>query len=405
MADKVSTIEAAPYKYPASIIPDNDKGRLHALYRYEILDSPPEPFFEKVTRLAAKLLHVPSAFVSLVDQDRVWYKSNYSSLDVPCVDRKDSLCSLTVINDQDLTVFEDTHLVPELLSSPYVDCEGGIRFYAGAPLVTHDGYNLGTLCVVSNAPRQLSDDEKETLRGLASLVMEHIEMRAMARKAVRRHDELHTGVMVGIDVPLKKQVELLQEAKKVPRPVHIINKTQSIANAVLTTTANLLYESGHEEKQVLPQRELVSIADIAKDVANTYEATVEAKNQELFFSVASRREMHVDPKLLHKAFALLVEHLIKYTLPKSSIAIDVFEDDGKFRVEVSNEDSSLTEPDLVKMFYKYAALSGKATGNENSTGLELAQAKEIVESHGGKVWAEATSHRSATKIIVEFPVD
>ncbi|GHA57341.1 GAF domain-containing sensor histidine kinase [Pontibacter akesuensis] len=404
MTNKQQSSLTPAYTSPDSLIPVNDVSRLRALYRYEILDSPPEPFFEKITRLAAKIFNVSSGFVSLVDRDRVWYKANFSSLDVPCVDREDSLCSHTIINEAPVTVFEDTHLIPDLLSSPYVSAEGGIRFYAGAPIITHDGYNLGTVCVISDQPRQTSEDEMKILADLATLVMEHIEMRAMARKAVRRHDALHSGIVVGINSSLKEQVELLKEAANVPGPVNIIKKTEHLATAMLNTTANLLHESAHEQLVVFPQRELVSVAAIAEAVANEYEAVAVGKGQELFYSVASRREMLVDPNLMHEALALLVDHLIKYTPKHSSLAIDVFEADDKFRVEVSNEDTTLKEADLLNMFYRYASLDGKVTGNENSTGLELARAKSIVESHDGAIWAETANHGSATKIVVEFSV-
>ncbi len=143
----------AVYHKPVSIIPTNDQDRLRKLHGYSILDTPPEEAFDKVARLAAQIFDTPSAFVTFVDKDRVFFKANLSPLEGNQVQRTDSLCSLAIL-EETVTVFDDTYQVPDLLESPHVSCQGGIRFYAGAPLKTREGYRLGTLCVVDSVPRQ-----------------------------------------------------------------------------------------------------------------------------------------------------------------------------------------------------------------------------------------------------------
>lgn len=392
-----------PYEKPASIIPANDQERLRALYRYEILDSAPEEFFEKITRMVACLLKMPSAFISLVDADRVWYKANFSTLDVPCVDREDSLCSLTIINEEEVTVFENTLDIPSLMSSPYVNNENGIRFYAGAPLITHDGYNLGTLCVVDGEARTISDEEKQVLMDLANLVMNHIEMRAMARKAIRKHDELHSGLVREVEVPLREQQLLLKEALNVPQPVNILKTAIQSLDDMCDNVRILQASSLKEEDVLIPQREMAPIASIARKVADELMPLADAKQLEVFFSVASRRELLVDPHMVYEAVFLLLNHLIKYTPQNSSIAIDIFESEQRFLVEISNERSTLTNADLNKMFFRYATLEGKATGSEHSSGLELARVKNIIESHGASIVAKVAERGEGTNIVIDFP--
>ncbi|MBD1395757.1 GAF domain-containing sensor histidine kinase [Pontibacter sp. JH31] len=396
-------VGALPYEKPASIIPENDQARLRALYRYEILDSAPEEFFEKITRMVARLLNTPSAFISLVDADRVWYKANFSTLDVPCVDREDSLCSLTIINEEKVTVFENTHDIPSLLSSPFVSSENGIRFYAGAPLITHDGYNLGTLCVIDGKPRTISEEEQKILLDLANLVMNHIEMRAMARKAIRKHDELYAGLVREVEVPLREQQLLLKEALHVPKPVNILKTAIQLVDDMSDNVRMLQASSLKEEDVLILQREMVPIATIAKNVVDELTPLADAKELEVFFTVASRRELLVDPDMVYEAIFLLLNHLIKYTPKQSSIAIDIFEDEQRFIVEISNEHSTLTKADLSKMFFRYATLEGKATGNEHSSGLELALVKNIVHSHGASIVARVAERGEGTNIVIDFP--
>ena len=120
------------YTRPTSIIPLNDAQRLEKLYEYRILDTHSEEAFDKIALLAAQIFNTTSAFISFVDEDRVFLKSNLSLLRNNIIDRRDSLCSLAILEDN-VTVFNDTHTSPDLMESPYVTGEDGIRFYAGAP--------------------------------------------------------------------------------------------------------------------------------------------------------------------------------------------------------------------------------------------------------------------------------
>lgn len=401
----MGTTDIAVTGKPHSIIPQNDTERLAALHRYEILDTPPEAFFDRITRLASRLLKAPSAFISLVDKERVWYKSNFSTLEVSCVDRNDSLCSLTVINNADITVFEDTHLVQGLMESPYVSQPGGIRFYAGAPLITRDSYNIGTVCVIDSEPRvSISEEEKVLLKDLASLVVEQIELRALARKATRKHDELHANLAHNIVEPLKEQQTLLREAEQTPERTNIIRKVHATATALQENLQNLLAESVQEEEIALhPQQ--IAISRIARVIAAEYEPLARAKKQDLYFTVASRREFFVDPELIREALSILVSTAIKYTPKGSSIGLDIYEGDGVYKIEVSTESSVLSDQDLRKVFLKYAVLSGKATGDESTSGLELSRAKSIIELHKGMIWAEHLGKESGKKFVIAFKVD
>ncbi|MHA6249943.1 GAF domain-containing sensor histidine kinase [Pontibacter sp. CAU 1760] len=386
---------------PDSIIPTNDAKRLAALFRYEILDTPPEAFFDRITRLAAKLLKAPSAFISLVDKERVWYKSNFSPLQVPSVERNDSLCSLTIINDIEVTVFEDTHQVNGLQESPYVSSPNGIRFYAGAPLITHDHFNIGTICVIDSKPRSATEEEKETLRDLAMLVVEQIEFRAMARKATRRHNELYNNLESNIIGPMQDQQTLLSAAYDAEDKSELIRQAQAKTN-VLQESLHKLLEESIEEDELVPHPQKVAISAIARKIAEEYEPLAKTKKQEFYFTVASRREFLVDPNLIREALSSLVSMAIKFAPSGSAIGLDIFENDGEYRIEISSETSVLTTQDLQKIFLKYAILSGKATGNETVSGLELAKAKRIIELHQGKLWAEQLGKDNGKKFVITF---
>ncbi|MBL0218767.1 MAG: sigma 54-interacting transcriptional regulator [Myxococcales bacterium] len=154
--------------------------RLEALRRYEILDTPPDGAFDQITAVAAAFFRVPIAIVSLVDHDRIWFKSRMG-LDAREVEREPGLCSSAILSS-DLYRVHDAAIDPRTLANPLVTGELGLRFYAAAPLRTHDGFNLGTLCVSDREPRELTATEAEMLTRLASLVMDQMELRLAARK-------------------------------------------------------------------------------------------------------------------------------------------------------------------------------------------------------------------------------
>ena len=156
--------------------------RLQALYTYDVLDSPPEPSFDRLTALAARLFDVPIALVSLVERDRQWFKSAHG-LCATETSTSVSFCKHTLSGDQVLVVpdaaldirFADNNLVT---GPPY------IRFYAGAPLITPDGYNLGSLCIIDRKPRaELSSADRRTLQDLADIAVDELELRHAYQKA------------------------------------------------------------------------------------------------------------------------------------------------------------------------------------------------------------------------------
>lgn len=160
-------------------MPLREEDRLAALQRYELLDTPEEPAFDQITRLAAKLLNVPIALISLVDRDRQWFKSRVG-LPARETPREQSFCA-HALQSESLLVIGDARQDHRFAANPLVAGDPHIRFYAGAPLRTADGLTLGTICVIDDQPRPaLSPEEEETLRDLSAMVMAHIE----ARRAV-----------------------------------------------------------------------------------------------------------------------------------------------------------------------------------------------------------------------------
>jgi len=161
-------------------IPHNETKRLKVLWQYEVLDTVPEEVFDDLTELAARICDAPIALISLVDEKRQWFKSKLGT-SLNETSRDFSFCSYA-ITQPGLFIVPDAALDPRFAKNPLVTSEPKIRFYAGAPLVTPDGYALGTLCVIDKVPRELRPEQRQALGILAHHVVSQLELRRHSRE-------------------------------------------------------------------------------------------------------------------------------------------------------------------------------------------------------------------------------
>lgn len=163
--------------------PGNEEFRLQKLLSYDILDTAPEEPFERITRIVAETIEAPIAAVSLIDGDRQWMKSR-RGLDATEIPRDLSFCADAILSDQVLVV-EDATKDRRFSGNPLVTGGPAFRFYAGAPLRSPDGFNLGTLCVIDHRRRMLSPSHRQLLEDLARLTVDEMELRVALQAAMK----------------------------------------------------------------------------------------------------------------------------------------------------------------------------------------------------------------------------
>lgn len=156
----------------------DERSRLAALARYDILDTPPEDAFDRVTRIVRRALRVPMATVTFIDAHRQWFKSR-QGISASEGERNIALCDFAIRQREPLIV-PDTHKDDRFSANPLVTGEPRLRFYAGVPLRDPNGYELGTLCAMDTVPRELGNDELEMLTDLSRVVMSEMELRVLA---------------------------------------------------------------------------------------------------------------------------------------------------------------------------------------------------------------------------------
>ncbi|MBU2979378.1 response regulator [Alteromonas sp. C1M14] len=156
-------------------LPPDEEGRLAELLSYRILDTDSEKLLDDITQLASQICETPIALISLVDPDRQWFKSKVG-IDVEQTHRNISFCGHAIL-DQSLFEINDTLNDERFADNPLVTGAPNIRFYAGTPLITPNGYALGTLCTIDSKPKALSDLQKSALHTLGCNIVTHLELR------------------------------------------------------------------------------------------------------------------------------------------------------------------------------------------------------------------------------------
>jgi GAF domain-containing protein len=168
-------------------VPDNESQRLQALHDLEILDTKEERVFDGLTSLAAYICKTPIALITLIDSDRQWFKArhNVAETETP---RDISFCAHAILQDGIFTVPDPTK-DERFADNPFVTAENGVRFYAGSPVTTPEGYKLGTVCVVDQVPRELSEGQLAALREISFQVASQIELRRQIKELKRLTSE------------------------------------------------------------------------------------------------------------------------------------------------------------------------------------------------------------------------
>jgi diguanylate cyclase (GGDEF)-like protein len=192
--------------------PKDERDRLEDLRSLDILDTPPEERFDRLTRIANRLFDVPIALVSLVDEDRQWFKS---SVGLPAREtpRDISFCGHAILGDE-IFVVNDTATDKRFFDNPLVSDDPLIKFYAGCPLTSQNGYKLGTMCLIDREPRGFTKQDRAILKDLAAMVEREIELTQLATS-----DEL-TGIpnRRGFKVLAEKSLQLCKR-KNLPASV------------------------------------------------------------------------------------------------------------------------------------------------------------------------------------------
>ncbi|HEX8210954.1 MAG TPA: GAF domain-containing sensor histidine kinase [Longimicrobium sp.] len=397
--------ENTPNAAPAS--PLHDPERLGELRATALLDSPTEEAFDRLTRLASKLLQAPISTVTLVDDQRQFYLS-CTGMPEPLASAREtplemSFCKHTVVLGAPL-IIPDTHGHPMVGDNPAVH-GFGVRAYAGIPLLTPGGHAIGTLCVMDFVPRQWTDDQVSSLTDLAAAVSTEIELRmdiaertrveAALNLAVRMRDEVlgvvshdlrnpvHTvslsaGFLLDTlpngpqEAPVRKQLGIIvRAAEQMDRLIRDLLDVASIASG------HLPVERGRRDAVALARAACETLQPLAEERGLRFEIR----------TPPAPLPVLADSDRIHQVLSNLVGNAIKFTPAGGLITLGLQAGEGEARFSVSDTGPGIPPDQCTHIFDQFwqADRSGR-----HGAGLGLAIARGIVETHGGEIRVAST---------------
>ena len=389
------------------LIPGNDTLRINKLHEYQILDTHSEDTFDKIAVLAAQIFETPSAFITFVDKDRVFFKANISDFDGNIAAREKSPCALAILKD-DYSVIYDTFDHPYLKDSPLVTCEGGIRFYAASPLKTPEGFLLGTLCVADSQPRtiKVTDKQLEMLKSLSEIVINKLESRLRYKKLLKSQNDLMNMTLHEIKNPLASINLANDVARKDPTKAEkmALMIKQGVAR-IQTKLGDLLKHSEMEEEELQLNIEETDLQDLLTYIIKNFELQASRKRQVIHLKMEDKLpKIFIDSVKISDVFHNLLSNAIKYSYYDTEINILVRRENNRVCIEFKDQGQGLEAEDLDRLFMKFARLSAKPTGKETSNGMGLSICKSLVDMHHGEIYAKSKGKDDGATFIVKLPM-
>ncbi|EMY14635.1 GHKL domain protein [Leptospira weilii str. Ecochallenge] len=394
-------------------IPFNEKERLDALHSYRIINTIPEEKFDSLTQIAAYICDSPFVLISLIDTNRLWFKSKIG-MNISEIPRDISFCQYTIIQDE---IFEIENALKDerFQNNPFVLGPPYIRFYAGTPLKTPEGFNVGTLCVFDTEPKSLNSRQKMILKVLSDQVIANFELIKKNRELVLVHEKKEelqkskSQFFANMSHEIRTPVHgilgvtgLLSEMKLQPEQKEYVDIIRRNGNLLLNLLNDILdfskLESSHMKIEIIA----FDLMDLLRDVFYLFETYAKRKNLEfkMVGDQPSSLIISTDPNRLKQILVNLVSNAFKFT-EKGSVSIE-FEFDIKsdskqcdIRIRVKDTGIGIPEQKLKELFQAYTQMDTSVSRKYGGTGLGLAISKGLAEMMNFKLTTQSVINRGS----------
>lgn len=380
---------------PQQPLPHNETERLAALKRYNILDSLPEHVFDDATKLVSYICGVPIAHISFIDENRQWFKSEIG-IGVSEVPREISFCRYTIL-DSEMVEIGDTHLNERFKDDPNVVDGFKVRFYAGIPLTTPDGYNIGTICAIDHISKELNENQKNALSIVAKHIINQLELRTkntelaaqkkIAQRAVLAKDSFLANMSHEIRTPLNAIIgftDLLAQTRLDAIQRDYINSVQIAEENLLLIVNDILDLSKIESGNLTIDAHPFNLKNTLKHIYDLLKVKVPANVEFNLFLDADMPEMVIgDQGRLNQILVNLAGNSLKFT-EEGEVTVSVKKtaetvDDYSLRFSVKDTGIGIAEKKLKTIFERFTQAEESTTRKFGGTGLGLNIVKQLIE--------------------------
>lgn len=367
----------------------HENERLVSLFRYDLLDTPRESDFDDLVKMAAQLCGVEIALISLVDENRQWFKA-CTGLDATETPREISFCGHAIHQD-DIFEIPDAHLDERFADNPLVTGAPYIRFYAGQPLQSVEGYKLGTLCLIDSQPKCLTPQQRDILRFLATQVEKQFDLRLSLRQAVQNSDmlqvqseRLEEGNQIREQLISVLAHDLRSPIASLEAIVSAFEQDYLGAEDLLALIQQLrpeLTKTSLQLNQVLvwAQRQMssalrmepFSVAAIAEQSLEWVQERAKVKQVELRQALEMELCCLGDPELIHIVLRNLLVNAVKYCRKDDQVILFAYEEAGEVVLGVQDTGLGMSPETLEKLRQHQRLASMAGTDAEQGFGLGL----------------------------------
>jgi signal transduction histidine kinase len=379
-------------------IPKNEGERLEELHRLNILDSQQEKDFDDIVELVSIICEVPISLVTLIDEDRQWFKSK-KGLEIDSTNRDISFCG-HAINHDEVFIIENAVADERFYDNPLVKGDPNIRFYAGMPIKSGNGFNLGTLCVIDSKPKKLSELQIKALKILGRQVSKLIELRDKRNELQNKNDklealnELNNKIAGIISHDLKGPIGSLYAYMNSdyinPENPEDMAQLFPLVKNNLKSLSELVDNLVGWSKSINEVNFIeVKMQDLVLDVFSLFEINAIEKDITLQSDIDEKLRVKADITMLKFIIRNLVNNAIKFT-DGGSVKVEAKKiKDKKVNIKILDSGVGISTHLLERIKLKDKKVSTKGTRNEKGTGLGLQLVQEFLLIHKSELKIES----------------
>ncbi|NBC58213.1 MAG: GAF domain-containing protein [Bacteroidetes bacterium] len=378
----------------------HEEERLKALKSLDILDSQPEKEYDELTELAAYICDAPIALISLIDKDRQWLKSKIG-FDACETEREISFCTHAINQPDEIYEIEDASSHDLFKDNPFV-IEKGVKFYAGAPLIHHNGHALGTICVIDYKPKSLTDKQKLALKNLANQVVKLFELRFKnenLREAQRNLKEKNTqlknfagvvshdmkmplaNIIVTIDILKRKYNKVLDEAG-----FDYLNNLKQSAFKMSDYISNILTHYESDEITEKQSKENIDVHELLEDIIELLDV-----NDNCDINLPTDNiQLKCNKTAVEQILLNLLGNSLKYNdKEKIIVDIDVSEDEHYYYFSVKDNGIGIPKEKQKDIFKLFSTVAEKDRRGQKGNGIGLSTVRKLINNLGGTIDVES----------------
>lgn len=395
--------------------PAEEALRLAALNRLKILDTEPNSNFDQITKLLSEQLETEFALVSLVDKDRQWFKST-CGIDVAETPRELAFCA-HAIHENKILLVPDATKDDRFRNNPLVTGEPHIRFYAGAPLVTKEGYALGTLCAIDTKPREgLTRKEADLLSSLANIVMDELSLHLANIKLTEENDirsKFLANVSHEIRTPMNGIIGIASLLKDTPlddKQEEYLNIITDSGDSLIHIINDILNFSKIESGYLEIDESRLAIKKLLNSVASLFKPKAASKGLDLIFDISDKFPDYVigDKVRIRQIISNLLSNAIKFTKEgyvKISATAENNKQENHSIISILIEDTGIgiAKEMHSKIFDKFIQADASVSRKFGGTGLGLSIGEDLTKLMGGSIHVDSELGKGS-KFTVKIPL-